>query len=157
MKLTDKRLGPVYLDNKCGRLRCNSCWRWPGGSTCAAYWAMSGKKSSLSRKNSSVTNTGDALGGKSLQHAHIGAHDAVIEGQHYKYTGITMTSSNGNSMTIDLHGNEFAHNTAGYVVQRNLLDNAVFLAATKHVEDNGGTVYKNHSERSGLAEQIRRR
>ena len=72
---------------------------------------------------------GDALGGKSLQHVHaIGAHDAVIEGQHYKYTGITMTSSNGNSMTIDLHGNEFAHNTAGYVVQRNLLDNAVFLA-----------------------------
>ena len=118
----------------------------PGGSTCAAYLAMSGKKVLLVEKAEFPRDKycGDALGGKSLQHVHaIGAHDAVIEGQHYKYTGITMTSSNGNSMTIDLHGNEFAHNTAGYVVQRNLLDNAVFLAAKKHVEDNGGTVLQN--------------
>lgn len=118
----------------------------PGGSTCAAYLAMSGKRVLLIEKAEFPRDKycGDALGGKSLQHVHaIGAHDAVIEGQHYKYTGITMTSSNGNSMTIDLHGNEFAHNTAGYVVQRNLLDNAVFLAAKKHVEDNGGTVLQN--------------
>ena len=120
----------------------------PGGSTSAAYLAMSGKKVLLIEKSEFPRDKtcGDALGGKSLQHVHaIGAHDAVISGQHYKYTGITMTSSNGNSMTINLRGNEFAHNTAGYVVKRNLLDNAVFSAAKRHVEENGGTVLQNTS------------
>ena len=120
----------------------------PGGSTCAAYLAISGKKVLLVEKSEFPRDKtcGDAVGGKSLQHVHeIGAHDAIISGQHYKYTGITMTSPNGNSMTVPLHGNEFAHNTAGYVVKRNLLDNAVFSAAKKHVEENGGTVLQNTS------------
>jgi flavin-dependent dehydrogenase len=43
-------------------------------------------------------------------------------------------------MTIPLLGNDFAHNTAGYVVQRDILDNTIFEAAKKHVESNGGSV-----------------
>ena len=115
----------------------------PGGATCAAYLAMDNLKVLLIDKEEFPRDKicGDALGGKSLSHVHaIGAHDSVINSQHYKYTGITMSSANGNSMTIPLVGNEFAHNTAGYVVPRKILDNALFESAQDHVLSNNGTV-----------------
>ena len=115
----------------------------PGGATCASYLAMNGLNVLLVDKDKFPRDKtcGDAVGGKTLQHIHaIGAHQAIIDSQHYKYTAITMSSANGNSMTIPLIGNEFAHNTAGYVVQRDILDNELFKAAKKHVEANGGDV-----------------
>jgi len=118
----------------------------PGGSTAAAYLAMRGKKVLLIDKATFPRDKtcGDALGGKSLRHVQeIGAHDAVTESQHYEYTKITMSSANGNSMTISLAGNEFAHNTAGFVIKRELLDNCVFDAASKHVNAAGGKVIQN--------------
>jgi geranylgeranyl reductase family protein len=119
------------------------CGAGPGGSTTAAYLAMGGARVLLLDKAEFPRDKtcGDALGGKSLQHVHaIGAHEAVIAAQHYRYTAITMSSANGSEMTISLIGNEFAHNTAGYVVPRMLLDNAVFEAASRHVHSAGGDV-----------------
>ena len=109
---------------------------------------MEGKKVLLLEKATYPRDKtcGDALGGKSLEHVHrLGAYDAVVSDQHYKYTKITMSSANGNEMTISLTGNEFAHNTAGFVVKRALLDNALFEAACKHVTSAGGVVLQDAS------------
>lgn len=124
------------------------CGAGPGGSTASSYLSMEGKKVLLLEKATYPRDKtcGDALGGKSLEHVHrLGAYDAVVSDQHYKYTKITMSSANGNEMTISLTGNEFAHNTAGFVVKRNLLDNALFEAACEHVTSAGGVVLQDAS------------
>ncbi len=115
----------------------------PAGSGCAAYCAMNGLKTLLIDKTTFPRDKicGDAVGGKSLKHIDaIGAHEEVISGQHAKYSGITMSSPNGNTMTIALGENELAHNTAGYVVPRIRLDNAIMRAASRHVKENDGDV-----------------
>ena len=115
----------------------------PGGSACASYLAMAGKRVLLVERGVWPRDKicGDAVGGKSLGHVNaLGIKTKLESTPHFRVTGILFSSPKGSEVVVPLPEDDVEKMEAGYSLPRQQFDWLLFERATELVLENGGSV-----------------